>query len=67
MLQYIDKIGVFDRTVAHPFLLLDGHHSRMMLLYLQYNSIFVNPATNGTHALEYPMPLMSGKLLMPAP
>jgi len=36
MLQYIDKIGVFDRTVAHPFLLLDGHHSRMMLPYLQY-------------------------------
>jgi len=30
-------------------------------------SIFVIPATNGTPALEFPMPLMSGKLLMPAP
>jgi len=27
---------VYDRTVAHPFLLLDGHHSRMMLPFLQY-------------------------------
>ena len=36
MLKYIDDLGVYDRTVAHPFLLLDGHHSRMMLPFLRY-------------------------------
>ena len=36
MLKYLDDIGVYDRAVAHPFLLLDGHHSRMMLPYLKY-------------------------------
>ncbi len=36
MLKFLDTLGVYDRTVAHPFLLLDGHHSRMMLPFLQY-------------------------------
>ena len=27
MLKFLDTLGVYDRTVAHPFLLLDGHHS----------------------------------------
>jgi hypothetical protein len=36
MLKYIDEIGVYDQTVAQPFLLLDRHHIRMMLPYLQY-------------------------------
>jgi hypothetical protein len=36
MLKYLDMLGIFDRTIAHPFLLLDGHHSRMMLPFLQY-------------------------------
>jgi hypothetical protein len=35
MLKYIDDLGVFDRTIAHPFLLLDGHHSRIMLPHLK--------------------------------
>ncbi len=33
MLKYIDEIRVYDQTVAQQFLLLDGHHSRMMLPY----------------------------------
>ena len=36
MLQFIDKLGVYDRSIADPFLLLDGHHSRMMLPFLKY-------------------------------
>jgi len=35
MLKYIDDLGVFDRAIAHPFLLLDGHHSRIMLPHLK--------------------------------
>ncbi len=27
MLKFLDTLGVYNRTVAHPFLLLDGHHS----------------------------------------
>ncbi len=36
MLKFIDMLGVYDRAVANPFLLLDGHHSPMMLPFLQY-------------------------------
>jgi hypothetical protein len=36
MLKYLDTIGVYDRRICHPFLLLDGHHSRMMLPFLDY-------------------------------
>ena len=36
MLKYLDKLGVYDRSVCKPFLLLDGHHSRMMLPFLDY-------------------------------
>jgi hypothetical protein len=36
MLEFIDRLNVFDRSIAHPFLLLDGHHSRMSLPFLQY-------------------------------
>jgi hypothetical protein len=36
MLKYLDDLRVYDCTVAHPFLLLDCHHSRMMLPFLRY-------------------------------
>jgi len=36
MLKYLDTLGIYDRSIAHPFLLLDGHHSRMMLPFLKY-------------------------------
>ncbi len=36
LLKFIDMLGVYDQIVANPFLLLDGHHSRMVLLFLQY-------------------------------
>jgi hypothetical protein len=36
MLAFLDSLGVYDRSVANPFLLLDGHHSRMMLPFLRY-------------------------------
>jgi hypothetical protein len=36
LLKYIDTLDIFDRWIAHPFLLLDGHHSRMRLPYLKY-------------------------------
>jgi hypothetical protein len=36
MLKFLDTLGVYDRSIAHPFLLLDGHHSRMMRPFLEY-------------------------------
>jgi hypothetical protein len=36
MLGFIDECGIFDRSIAKPFLLLDGHGSRMMLPFLKY-------------------------------
>jgi hypothetical protein len=36
MLKYLDKLQVYDRKVCEPFLLLDGHGSRMMLPFLDY-------------------------------
>jgi hypothetical protein len=36
MLKYIDTLDIFDQSITYPFLLLDGHHSRMMLPYLKY-------------------------------
>jgi hypothetical protein len=36
MLAFLDRLGVYDRSIANPFLLLDGHHSRMMLPFLKY-------------------------------
>jgi hypothetical protein len=36
MLKYLDRLGVYNRDVCHPFLFLDGHHSRMMLPFLEY-------------------------------
>jgi hypothetical protein len=36
MLKYLDTLGIYDRSIAHPFLLFDGHHSRMMLPFLKY-------------------------------
>jgi hypothetical protein len=41
MLAYLDNLGVYNRTIALPFLLLDGHHSRMMRPFLEYVN---NPA-----------------------
>ncbi|MFN9982628.1 MAG: hypothetical protein ACK53Y_22055, partial [bacterium] len=32
----MDQLGLYDRSVAYPFLLLDGHHSRMMRPFLEY-------------------------------
>jgi len=34
MLKFMDDCGIFDRSIARPFLLLDGHGSRMMLPFL---------------------------------
>jgi hypothetical protein len=42
MLKFLDRLGFSTREVCHPFLLLDGHHSRMMLSFLQYIN---NPKT----------------------
>jgi len=36
MLAFMDTLGVYDHSIALPFLLLDGHHSRMMLPFLRY-------------------------------
>jgi len=36
MLKFIDECGVFDGSIPKPFLLLDGHGSRMMLPFLKY-------------------------------
>ena len=36
MIKFMDELNVFDRTIAKPFLLLDGHHSRMSLHFLRY-------------------------------
>ncbi len=36
MLSFLDKLGLYDRSIAHPFLLCDGHHSQMSLPFLQY-------------------------------
>jgi hypothetical protein len=36
MIKYLDRLGVYDRSNCSPFLLLDGHHSRMQLLFLDY-------------------------------
>jgi hypothetical protein len=36
MLKYLGGLGIYDQTAAYLFLLLDGHHSRMMLPFLQY-------------------------------
>ncbi len=36
MLKFIDQCGIYDRSIATLFLLLDGHHSRMMLPFLRY-------------------------------
>jgi hypothetical protein len=27
MMKYLDTLGVYDQSIADPFLLLDGHHS----------------------------------------
>jgi hypothetical protein len=45
MLAFLDRLGVYDRSIANPFLLLDGHHSRMMLPFLKY----VNDASHKWH------------------
>ena len=37
MLKYLDSLGVYDNEQGQrPFLLLDGHHSRMELPFLEY-------------------------------
>ncbi len=38
MLKFIHDCGIFNRNVAKPFLLLDGHGSRMMLPFLKYKN-----------------------------
>jgi hypothetical protein len=38
MLKYLDKLGIYDQSVAYPFLLLDGHHSQMMRPFLGYTN-----------------------------
>lgn len=58
MLERFDKLEVFDRSVAIPFLLLDKHGSRFDFLFLEY---IKKPATKqyvcigvpyGTHAWQ---------------
>jgi hypothetical protein len=36
MLKLIDQCCIYDRSIATPVLLLDGHNSRMMLPFLRY-------------------------------
>jgi hypothetical protein len=36
MFKYLDTLGIYDQSVASPFLLLDGHFSQMMLPFLNY-------------------------------
>ena len=36
ILATIDQLGVIDRTIAKPFLLLDGHGSRLEIPFLSY-------------------------------
>jgi hypothetical protein len=38
MFAFVDTPGVYDRSVADAFLLLNGHHSRMMLPFLKYEN-----------------------------
>ncbi len=35
-LALLDKLRLYNRSIAHPFLLHNGHHSRMSLPFLQY-------------------------------
>jgi hypothetical protein len=58
MLAFFDKLHLYDRSIAHPFLLLDGHHSRISLPFLQY----VNSENhNGSVVLASLVPPMSGR------
>jgi hypothetical protein len=36
ILAFLDTLGVYDCSVAEPFLLPNGHHSRMVLPFLKY-------------------------------
>jgi hypothetical protein len=36
MLKYMDELDLFERSTCTPFLLLDGHGSRMLLPFLKY-------------------------------
>jgi hypothetical protein len=36
MVEFLDKLNVFDQTIGNPFLLLDGHHSWMSWPFLRY-------------------------------
>jgi hypothetical protein len=36
MLKYMDELDLFERSTCTPFLLLDGHGSRMQLPFLKY-------------------------------
>jgi len=51
LLKHIDSCVNFYRTTATPFLLLDGHQSRMMLLFLRYVN---NEVTKWTAAIGVP-------------
>jgi hypothetical protein len=44
MLETIDTFGIYDRsTGCRPVLLLDGHHSRLKLLFLEYINDVTHP------------------------
>jgi hypothetical protein len=34
MLKYLDQLGLYDQSIAYPFLSLGGHHSWMMWPFL---------------------------------
>ena len=60
MLKVIDKTEVFDRTDGiAPFLLLDGHGSRVQLTFLEYINNPANPwsvcigVLNGTSCWQF--------------
>jgi hypothetical protein len=60
MLAFLDSLGMYDCSIASPFLLLDGHRSRMRLPFLKY----VNDPISGIAVLVCQMPPIFGRLEM---
>ncbi len=55
MLAFLDSLGMYDCSIASPFLLLDGHRSRMRLPFLKY----VNDPISGIAVLVWTLPSFS--------
>jgi hypothetical protein len=58
ILKYLDKLGVYDQSICKPFLLLDRHHSRMMLPFWTTS---ISQRQNDAPALECHMQCIFGK------